>query len=76
MKTINFKNNRGKENSEILYKIDSIGEELRGLYGQKILLSASEVDYATHERAKAQGIKILRPDELRQFVAQWAKLTN
>ncbi len=75
-KTINFKNNRGKENSEILYKIDSIGEELRGLYGQKILLSASEVDYATHERAKAQGIKILRPDELRQFVAQWAKLTN
>lgn len=72
-KTTNFADKKQNPNN-ILYKINSIGESLRGLFGQKVLLSASQPAPAMYERAKTQGIKILRPHELQTFIKQWAKI--
>ena len=73
-KTVRFSDDRQKSNNT-LYKINSLGESLRGLFGQKVLLSAWEVSSTMLDRAKTQGIKILRPHELAAYIQQWSGVT-
>lgn len=70
-KTVRFSDDRQKSNNT-LYKINSLGESLRGLFGQKVLLSAWGVSPTMLDRAKTQGIKILRPHELAAYIQQWS----
>lgn len=73
-KTVRFSDDRQKSNNT-LYKINSLGESLRGLFGQKVLLSAWGVSPTMLDRAKTQGIKILRPHELAAYIQQWSGVT-
>lgn len=74
-KTVRFSDDRQKSNNT-LYKINSLGESLRGLFGQKVLLSAWGVSPTMLDRAKTQGIKILRPHELAAYIQQWSGVTQ
>lgn len=66
----------GNKGNDVLYKIDSIGDNLKGLYGQTVLLSAWDVPSAMQERAKTQQVKILLPHELPGYVHRWAGLPD
>jgi hypothetical protein len=70
-KTVRFSDDHQKSNNT-LYKINSLGESLRGVFGKKVLLSAWGVSSTMLDRAKTQGIKILRPHELAAYIQQWS----
>ena len=68
-----------EKDSEILYKLDSLGRNTRGLFGSSWLLSARASTTEMLDRAKGQGIRILGPDELprlREVVRQWMAPTQ
>jgi hypothetical protein len=52
---------------EILYKLDSLGEDVRSLFGQTLLLSARTLTRPVLERAAHQRITVLGPAELPTF---------
>ena len=63
-----------EKDSDILYKLDSLGRDARGLFGSSWLLSARQPTTEMLDRANGQGIRILGPDELpdlRKVVQQW-----
>jgi hypothetical protein len=64
----------GSKAQDVLYKIDSIGQDLKGLFGTTVLLSALEVPAFMRERAKTQHVIILRPWELSNYLRSWANL--
>ncbi len=63
-KTRRYDKDRRKDNDSI-YKLDSIAEDLRGLYGEKWLLSVDNIDERTDKRAKSQGIICIAGDKLK-----------
>jgi hypothetical protein len=72
-KTLRMQNNPNLKPSDILYKIDSIGDSIKGLFGRAVLLSALEPTAGMRERAKTQYIDILRPSELANYLNRWMK---
>jgi hypothetical protein len=63
-----------QKDTDILYKIDSLGDDLRGLFGQTWLVSAREPTPQMQDRAKDRNIRIIHPVQLknlRQEIQQW-----
>ncbi|TQE98136.1 MAG: DUF1887 family protein, partial [Spiribacter salinus] len=59
-----------------LYKLDSIGDTLRGFFGSLWLVSARPPSAAMRERARQHAITIIGPEELprlRDFVRDWKR---
>ncbi|MEW5977188.1 MAG: DUF1887 family CARF protein [Acidobacteriota bacterium] len=62
--------------SKTAYKIDSLGQQLRGLFGETWLLSARPPTDALLQRARLARIRIIGPAELPQLrsaIRQWMK---
>ncbi|MDD5392738.1 MAG: DUF1887 family CARF protein [Thiothrix sp.] len=57
--------------NEIVYKTSSIGEQLTGLFGTKVLLSALPLPEPALQRAHSKQIKVVYPWELRDFLMSW-----
>ena len=73
-KTLRMQNNPNFKPSDILYKIDSIGDNIKGLFGKAVLLSAMPPPIGMIERARTQNIDILRAFELEHYLRHWAAL--
>jgi hypothetical protein len=54
----------GMRDTEILYKLDSLAMDLKGLYGSVLLLSARVPTDAMKRRARQQNIALIGPGEL------------
>lgn len=65
---------RDENDNQIAYKIDSLGQQVRGLFGETWLLSAREPTSTLLERARRARIRIIDPAELprlRPAVKEW-----
>jgi hypothetical protein len=74
-KTLSY--TQGGEDSELIYKIDSLSSDARGLYGQSWLLSAREPSQTITDRALLANLRVLGPEELpklRDHVRKWMGL--
>lgn len=71
-KTLNF-GKSSEKNSDVLYKIDSLGSNLTGLFGEKWLVTAREPTEDMKNRAKSQKVNIISPSELKRLRE---KITN
>jgi hypothetical protein len=72
-KTMRFGLQQQKD-TDVLYKIDSLGDDLGGLYGKIWLVSAREPTKNMLDRAKDRHIDIISPlalKNLRQTIQQW-----
>lgn len=72
-KTRRYDKDRRKDNDSI-YKLDSVAEDLRGLYGSKWLLSVDDIDERTKKRAKSQGVKVIAGEQitkLKKHLLRW-----
>jgi hypothetical protein len=70
-KTLAF---NGLNDNQIAYKIDSLGNHVRGLFGETWLLSARMPTDTLIERARLARIRIIGPDKLNQlpsFMNEW-----
>jgi hypothetical protein len=65
-KTLRLGVNEARD-QEILYKLDSLGEDVRSLFGQTVLLSARPLTRPVLERAAHQRIAVLGPPDLPVF---------
>lgn len=71
-KTLKFE--EGRNDNDLAYKLKSLGETARGLFGETWLLSAQPPTPMLEERARQGRIKLLGPADLpnlREFVRQW-----
>jgi hypothetical protein len=50
--------------NEILYKLHSVSDDLRGLYGKTLLVSAKNPSPKVIQRAQCKGIALIGPDKL------------
>ncbi|WP_200388022.1 Card1-like endonuclease domain-containing protein [Thiocapsa imhoffii] len=60
--------------NEIVYKIDSLSQDARGLFGATWLLSARKPTDVLIERSRQAGVRLIGPDELahlREWVLEW-----
>lgn len=76
-KTLKF-DGEAKDN-DIAYKLKSLGDNARGLFGETWLLSAREPSVTLIERARQNRFRLVGPDELanlRHLVRQWAGLNQ
>lgn len=55
---------RDENDNQIAYKIDSLGQQVRGLFGETWLLSAREPTDTLFERARRARIRIIGPADL------------
>jgi len=65
---------RGENDNEIAYKLDSLGDDVRGLFGHTWLLSAREPTEVLIARARRARIRLVPPAELqhlRDLVREW-----
>lgn len=65
--------------SPVAYKIDSLGQQVRGLFGETWLLSAREPTPNLLERARLARIRIIAPAELpglSSAVRDWMRRPN
>lgn len=65
---------RRENDNEIAYKLDSLGEDVRGLFGKTWLLSAREPTDVLIARARRANIRLVPPAELqdlRTLVRAW-----
>ncbi|MEA1051768.1 DUF1887 family CARF protein [Lamprobacter modestohalophilus] len=65
---------RGENDNEIAYKLDSLGDDVRGLFGRTWLLSAREPTEVLIARARRARIRLVPPAELQQLrdlVREW-----
>lgn len=72
-KTLRFGNSEQKD-SDMIYKISNLGDELRGLFGKTWLVSAREPDNTLLERAKSRHLQVIAPVELknlRREILKW-----
>ncbi len=74
-KTRQYGKATGQDN-ETIYKLDSIADDLQGLYGETWLLSARTINKATIQRAASQGITVIsgkeiQPENLKKRITQW-----
>lgn len=66
-----------QKDTDILYKIDSLGDDLKGLFGETWLVSAREPTTDMLDRAKDRRIRILSPSHLKSLrheIRQWMTL--
>jgi Card1-like, endonuclease domain len=57
-----------EENDNMLaYKVDSLGQDARGLFGATWLVTAREPSSVLHERARQARIRIFGPSDLRHL---------
>lgn len=73
-KTLRFTN---ENDNEIAYKVDSLGQDARGLFGQTWLLSARKPTQILLDRTAQARIKLIGPDQLpklRDIVREWHAL--
>lgn len=74
-KTMRFgRHDQAQKDADVLYKIDSLGDDLKGLYGNIWLVSAREPTPQMCDRAKDRRITLITPTELkglRQKIQQW-----
>jgi cell division protein FtsB len=73
-KTSTFGGLLKEKDANILYKIDSLGEDLKGLYGKVWLVSAQNTKPEMRDRAKDRNIKIIETSNLknlRQEIKNW-----
>ncbi|MDP2432343.1 MAG: DUF1887 family CARF protein [Pseudomonadota bacterium] len=73
---IECKTLRHKEENDntLAYKVDSLGQDARGLFGATWLVTAREPSPVLHERARQARIRILGPNDLprlREQVKAW-----
>lgn len=74
-KTANYLNQIGQAN-QVAYKVDSLGRQARGFFGETWLLSAISPPAELIDRARDAGIRVIGPDEiprLDSLVAEWVK---
>lgn len=60
--------------NEIIYKLDSLSQDARGLFGDTWLLSARQPSDVLIERARQVRVRLIGPDELanlRELVLEW-----
>jgi hypothetical protein len=72
-KTINFQKQIGKD-TDILYKLESLGHRAAGLYGYKWLVSARKLDDPALKRAKEYKIEVIYGADLKNLkdkVIEW-----
>jgi hypothetical protein len=65
---------REESDTSLAYKVDSLGQDARGLFGATWLITAREPSPALHERAKQAHIRIFGPNDLpklRDPVRRW-----
>ncbi len=65
---------RSENDNEIAYKLDSLGDDVRGLFGRTWLLSAREPTEVLIARARRARIRLVPPAELqhlRDLVREW-----
>ena len=65
---------RDENDNQIAYKLDSLGEDARGLFGSTWLLSAREPTETLIARARRARIRLVPPAELqrlRELVREW-----
>lgn len=70
-KTLRF---NAENDNEIAYKVDSLGQDARGLFGQTWLLSARKPTQILLDRTAHARIKLIGPDQLpklREIVREW-----
>ena len=63
-----------QKDSDIAYKIDSLGQQVRGLFGETWLLSARRPTDTLAERARRARVRIMGPEEfpkLQSAVKRW-----
>jgi hypothetical protein len=53
-----------QSDSGLLYKLDSVGDDVRGLFGEVVLLSARETTPAIQDRASHHRIQVVGPERL------------
>lgn len=71
-KTLRFE--EGRNDNDLAYKLKSLGETARGLFGETWLLSAQPPTPALKDRAQQARIKLIGPAELqnlRELVTHW-----
>lgn len=71
-KTLKF--DAGQNDNDLSYKIESLGKDARGIFGQTWLLSARVPSEVLKDRSRQAGFKLLGPDELprlRSHVQAW-----
>ena len=71
-KTLNYE--KRQNDNEIAYKLDSLGEDVRGMFGSTWLLSAREPTDTLIARARRARIRLVPPSELqelRRLVREW-----
>ena len=59
---------------EMLYKLDSVGDDVKGLFGEVILLTARAPSVAVRERARHHNIQLVGADRFASFqkdLSQW-----
>jgi hypothetical protein len=64
----------GAADDQQLYKLDSIGDNLRGFFGSSWMVSARPPTDGMRERARQHRIRLIGPDELprlRDIVREW-----
>lgn len=65
---------REENDAGLAYKVGSLGQDARGLFGATWLIAAHEPSPALHERAKQARIRIFGPNDLprlRDPVRRW-----
>ena len=65
-KTLNFKKQSSKD-SDILYKLESLGSRAAGLYGTKWLVSARALDAVAIKRAEQYHIDVIYGEDLKKL---------
>lgn len=71
-KTVKFE--EGRNDSDLAYKLKSLGESARGLFGETWLLSAQSPTPILVERARQARIRLFSPNDLpklREAIRQW-----
>lgn len=62
------------KDDQIVYKLDSIAEDLKGLYGKAWLVSINDLTDAAEARAKAQDIYVISGNEIKDlkgYITKW-----
>lgn len=70
---------RDDSESEIAYKIDSLGQDVRGLFGETWLVSARTPTDTLNARARQAKIRVFGPadlPDLREAVLLWKAETS
>ncbi|MBI3935964.1 MAG: DUF1887 family protein [Betaproteobacteria bacterium] len=62
-KTLKHGGKKAKD-ADLLYKVDSLGQDVRGLFGTTWLITARSPEPEMIDRARQQGVKLLGPSEL------------